>query len=213
MLKGLKRSTREEEIRSVLNDLVDRKQEFIVWSRTPDQEIIFSVKAELIGLDSNGDYLFGLLEKVPDSVDGVIYFAVKDSSIIFKADRVKIKKNIFFVSSPEEAHYKERREFKRERFKLRDHKELELIIPRPCDDPDPEPFVILSKLVDVSEGGVGFIVSKASLDKMGDLEVFEVKSLSDVPFPSTRIKVMSSRKMRGRKLNQEELFVVGACFF
>lgn len=212
MKEFIKKASRPDEIKSVLLEALGRERVFTVWQRKGDNTLAFNVKARLESIDDKGNYRFVCQGETPEIQMGDVFFAIEDSSVLFKTPQVELKGAKLIVPAPQEASYRERRRHKRKYFKFSDHKDVELIFKELIDPESGEPLPVKSKVLDVSASGACFLVSKETLGRINPDEFMTLKSLSDVVLGSTKAKIMNARRYKGRKLNQEELYAIGVMF-
>ena len=76
------------EIRSILEDAYSSGKNFLVWQRDAIGNVTFQVKASINSINEEGEIKFHLSEEVRAHQGIDTYFAVEDSTIIFKTDQI-----------------------------------------------------------------------------------------------------------------------------
>ncbi len=200
-----------DEIRSLLLTALTDDSSFTVWQRGANSEILFQAKARIEELSEQGMMVFSLSEITGEMNNSELYFAKEDSTIIFKTIKIRTKDNLIAVALPTEAKYKERRRHERTRFKIHERKDIEIVFPKQLKDAD-EKLLINSQLLDISESGACFLVSKETLQKI-DLEIiFKIKSLTGLKLCGEKAKIMNTRRYKGPTLSQGEFYALGVMF-
>jgi len=198
------------EIRSVLISAITESKTFIIWQRNENGEISFQIKGTLASIDEKGTMEFNLSEGVDELRDSETFFAVEDSTVVFKVNKIIQEENKIFTQIPEEAKYKERRRHDRKRFKLKDYKEVELEFQ--FEDLGEETQV-LSKVLNISESGICVLISEETLSRINAKEHFVISAISsDLGFESEKGKIMNARKYKGGTLTSGDFYALGVMF-
>lgn len=192
------------EIRSVLMGALTEGKSFLIWQRNDQNEISFQIKANLDSIDSEGMMRFTLSKDIPLSCDRETFFAIDDSTVVFKTNGAKFEREILVTPLPEEAKYKERRRHDRKRFKSKDYKQVELNLNQDK---------VLSNVLDISESGICFLVTKETLSKLNLEEDFLINAISsDLGFDVEKGKIMNARRYKGGTLSKGEFYALGVMF-
>jgi hypothetical protein len=198
------------EIRSVLISAITESKTFIIWQRNESGEISFQIKGTLVSIDEKETMEFNLSEGVDELRDSETFFAVEDSTVVFKVNKIIQEENKIFTQIPEEAKYKERRRHDRKRFKLKDYKEVELEFQ--FEDLGEETQV-LSKVLNISESGICVLISEETLSRINAKEDFVISAISsDLGFESEKGKIMNARKYKGGTLTSGDFYALGVMF-
>ena len=198
------------EIRSVLISAITESKTFIIWQRNESGEISFQIKGTLVSIDEKETMEFNLSEGVDELRDSETFFAVEDSTVVFKVNKIIQEENKIFTQIPEEAKYKERRRHDRKRFKLKDYKEVELEFQ--FEDLGEETQV-LSKVLNISESGICVLISEETLSRINAKEHFVISAISsDLGFESEKGKIMNARKYKGGTLTSGDFYALGVMF-
>lgn len=136
-----------------------------------------------------------------------------DSSLAFKTDKMTIDGDLLTIEAPAKIHYKERRKHPRKKFRPRDIKQVEISY-TPVSDLEGELPVILTSMLDVSEGGLCVLISVEELRKIDKDIHLNIRSLcSDVILASDKAKIVHTRKYQTSKgLGMGNLFAIGLMF-
>lgn len=192
------------EIRSVLMSALSDARSFRIWQRNDNNEISFQIKAKLESIDADGTMSFSLSNDFPLAVGKETFFAIEDSTAVFKTTDARFDGEKLLSSLPEEAKYRERRQHDRKKFKTKDHIQIELNF-----DED----TILSNVIDISDSGICFLVTQETLKKLSALENFLINAISsDLGFDIEKGKIMNARKYKGGTLLKGEFYALGVMF-
>ena len=198
------------EIRSILVSSITDNKKFVIWQRSENGEILFQVKGHLVSISDESEMEFSITEEVPPFTNTETFFAVEDTTVVFKASEITIEGNNIITQIPEEAKYKERRRHDRKKFKLKDYKEVELEFKFEAFVEDTQ---VLSKVINVSESGICVLISKETLEKINASEDFLINAISsDLGFKNEKGKIMNARKYKGGTLTSGEFYAIGVMF-
>lgn len=200
-----------EEIRSLLLMALTDELIFTSWQRNGEGSLNFKAKAQLEEITAQGLLTFNLSEVSGDLKAEEIFFALEDTSILFKSSKLKLQDNKIMVSLPSEAKYKERRRHERVRFKIHERKDIEVLFPKRIQN-DEDRYKVNSQLIDISESGACFLVSKETLQKINIDLIFSIKSLTNLKIGGEKAKVMNARRYKGPTLSQGEFYALGVMF-
>jgi hypothetical protein len=200
-----------EEIKSLLMTALTEELTFTMWQRKDSVNISYQAKAKLLEVATQGIMSFSLSEQTGEISGDEFFFALEDTSILFKSIKIKMKENALVVALPTEAKYKERRRHERVRYKIHERKDVEILFPRRVQN-DEEKYTVNSQLIDVSESGACFLVSKETLQKINTDLIFAMKSLTNLKLGGERAKIMNARRYKGATLSQGEFYALGVMF-
>ena len=194
------------EIKSILLEAHSCKKEFIVWQRNAEGKVLFQGTGQLIKIASSGSLQFEILKVELGSIHEIeTFFATEDSGTIFKSIHVKIKsENKLNALLPSEAKYRDRRKHERTVFKASDQKEVEVQL---------DNQKIHSKIIDFSESGACFLVSKTTLKNIELDSTVLITSLTSFEITHKRAKVMNARNYNNPTLSHEEFYAIGVMFY
>lgn len=206
----IKHTKRMIEIRSVLMGALTEGKSFLIWQRDEQNNISFQVKAKLESINADGYMTFLINESIPLAVNRETFFAIDDSTVVFKTLGGEFANGQLLAPLPEEARYKERRRHQRKRFKLKDYKQVELSFQyKQNTDGDS----IVSNVLDISESGICFLVTKETLALINADENFLINAISsDLGFDVEKGKIMNARKYKGGTLSKGEFYALGVMF-
>lgn len=201
-----------DEIKSLLMTAMTDESTFTIWQRDAEtNDVTFQVKGKLTELSAQGMLAFAITD-VKGKVDGIeLFFALEDSSVFFKSLKLKMTETGLVVALPTEAKYKERRRHERTRFKIHERKDIEIMFPRRVQQ-DEDKLLINSQLIDISESGACFLVSKETLQNINIDLIFAIKSLTNLKLGGEKAKIMNARRYRGATLSQGEFYALGVMF-
>ena len=118
--------------------------------------------------------------------------------------QAELLKTKFGKAIAEEAKYKERRRHDRKRFKAKEFKQIELNF---------NEDKVVSNVLDISESGICFIVTKETLEKLNKDEDFLINAISsDLGFDIEKGRIMNARKYKGGTLSKGEFYALGVMF-
>lgn len=210
MAMEIKHTKRVIEIRSVLMGALTEGKSFLIWQRDQDNKIAFQFKAKLDSINAEGVMVFNIVHQLDLDPNKDTFFAIDDSTVVFKTSGVKLELGKLIAPLPEEAKYKERRRHPRKRFKLKDFKQVELNFNFKDED---ETDSIISNVLDISESGICFIITKETLAKIDAQENFLINAISsDLGFDVEKGKIMNARKYKGGTLSKGEFYALGVMF-
>jgi hypothetical protein len=204
-------ANKEDEIRSILLEALALGKEFIIWSRTADDELDFKITATLDAISETGSLKFILKSPLTQELAKDLYFAVNDYSIIFKQNEISLRDDVLLVKLPFGAKYRERRRHPRTKFKIHERKDIEVKF-RQMKSGAGHSLTIVSQLLDISESGAKFLISKETLIKINPKVHFNIKSLTSINIKFTKAKIMNASSYKGATLSQGEFFAVGIVF-
>jgi putative lipase involved disintegration of autophagic bodies len=206
------RSTKQpSEIRSVLLDALAKEKVFILWQRNEDGSMASQTNAKLLDISEKSVLKFSLNKDVSFEEDKDIFFAVEDSTVVFKTDDIKLAGLDLYSSLPIEAKYKERRRHERKKFKTKERRDVEIHFAAQ-EQLGEEEVTIISQLIDISESGACILVSKETLRKIDAEKTFSIRSLTDLEIRFEEAKIMNARRYKGKTLNQGEFYALGVMF-
>lgn len=199
------------EIISVLKELQGTKKSFTIWQRNAQNALLFQIKATLLKITEEGKMTFKIDDPLSVVLNSEVFFAVESSLIVYKSVEISIKGDVLFCELPDELKYKERRQHSRRRMKKRELKEIEVIFS--STDEEEERKKIITRLVDISDGGARFLISRETIETIKLQETFEIKSLSDdIEISSERGVIVSAKLHKGQTMGHGELYSVGVMF-
>lgn len=205
-------TSRPEEIRSIMKDALENNKEFMIWQRDKNNHILFQVTARLIQVHKGDIYQFNLSKEIHVRQDLPVFFAVVDSTLVFKTGKVQSAKNLLLLNTPDEVKYKERRKYPRKSFKYQDKKHVEVQY-SPKDEGQNEIPKFQSEIVDISEGGICIVVTKEAYEKLDTTKPLSLKSLSsDIQLGSEFAQIMNSRPYKGPTLSRGNILAIGLMF-
>ena len=213
LIMKINETKRPEEIQSILADALEKFKKFMVWQRDEDGHVIFQVQAELSRIHKNGVYQFDLNSEIQITPDLPVYFAVMDSSLVFKTGNVENAKRVLLLNTPEEVKYKERRKHQRKTFKYASDKKHVEVQFSPLDKNLSEDPKFQSEILDISEGGMCIIMTEDAFEKLDQSIPLELKSLnSDIRLGSEYAQVMNCRPYKGTSINKGKILAIGLMF-
>lgn len=202
-----------DEIKSLLLSAMTEETNFTIWQReTKTNEVIFQAKGKLTELSNQGLLAFSINDMTGAINGAELFFALEDSSVFFKSIKLKLTETGLLVAIPTEAKYKERRRHERTKFKIQERKDIEILFPKKVQEQSEEKILVNSQLIDLSESGACFIVSKETLQKINIDLTFYIRSLTNVKLGGQKAKVMNARKYKGPTLSQGEFYALGVMF-
>ena len=198
------------EVRSVLMDALAGKKSFVIWQRNDDEEVTFKVNGHLETITEKSIMKFRFEGQIPLARNVDTFFAIEDSTLIFKVDRIMINDGLIYAALPEEAKYRERRRHERKRFKSKDIKQVEINFTFKDNNPGDS---VVSRVIDVSESGICFLITKETLSLIDAKEVFDVNAISnDLGFKVEKAKIMNARVYKGQSMSKGEFYALGVMF-
>ena len=124
-----KRADDPDEIKSILLFAMTQEKQFTMWQRDENRDLLFSIPSKLISIEVDGSLRFELFGSDVKHLTGKeIFFAVDDSTAVFKTNHLAIQGNVIVVKLPQEARYRDRRKHPRRYYRPKDHKDLEAIL-------------------------------------------------------------------------------------
>jgi c-di-GMP-binding flagellar brake protein YcgR len=181
---------------------------FMIWQRDAAGEISFQVKGKLISVNDDNEMEFSLVEDIACLKKTETFFAVEDTTVVFKSNKVQVDGSRVLTQIPDEAKYKERRRHDRKKFKLKDYIEVSLDFRLEGDETE-----ILSKVIDISDSGICIIISKEILCKLKTKENFLINAMSEsLGFKSEVGKIMNVRKYKRGANTGGEFYALGVMF-
>jgi hypothetical protein len=200
-----------EEIKSLLMTALTEELTFTIWQRKNSVDVSYQAKGKLLELNTQGIMSFSITDPTGEITDNEFFFALEDTSILFKSIKLRMKDDVIVVALPTEAKYKERRRHERVRFKIHERKDVEILFPRRVQN-DEDKYTVNSQLIDVSESGACFLVSKETLQKINTDLIFVINSLTNLKLGGQKAKIMNARKYKGPTLSQGEFYALGVMF-
>ena len=199
------------EIISVLKELQGSKRSFTIWQRNSVKELLFQVKATLLRITEDGEMTFKVDDPLGVVIDSEVFFAVESSLIVYKSVKIQVKEGLLFCELPDELKYKERRKSIRRRMKKREHKEIEIVFSSNKSEEGEKKIV--TKLIDISEGGARFLISRETIETINLQETFHIKSLADdIVINYDKGVIVSAKLHKGQTIGHGELYSVGVMF-
>jgi hypothetical protein len=200
----LKESESDPETKSILLEAKDSQKSFVIWQWVQSGEFSFKASGKMLEIAADGGLELSVLsvEMGTLSMDET-FFATDDNSTIFKSSTLKLRGKII-SQKPSSARYRDRRKHARIVFKGNKLKDVEV---RFGDE------IIKSKLVDISEGGACFLVSKSTLKHIEINSTILLKSLTSFKIDSSRAKVVNARNYNSPTLKHEEFYAIGVVFY
>ena len=209
-----KRADDPDEIKSILLFAMTQEKQFTMWQRDENRDLLFSIPSKLISIEVDGSLRFELFGSDVKHLTGKeIFFAVDDSTAVFKTNHLAIQGNVIVVKLPQEARYRDRRKHPRRYYRPKDHKDLEAIFELLAKTPEQSHLTIKSKIIDISSGGACFLVSKETLAKINTNNLFSLKSLCDVKLASSKAKIMNAREYTKGGIKNKDMYAIGIMFF
>lgn len=198
------------EIRSLLLSAIFEAKIFLIWQRTEDNNIQFQIEGKLDSIDEQGQMTFNLNESVEFDLEKDVFFAMTDSTLVFKIKVLKYNEKQIFTNLPEEAKYKERRKDKRKKYKIKDYKQVELLF---IFKEGVKGDNVLSSVIDISKSGICLLVTKETLNQIETEKELVITSISsDLGFKLEKGKIMNARKYIGVTMAKGEFYALGIMF-
>jgi hypothetical protein len=198
------------EIRSVLIDAMNNNKQFVIWQRNNDGEITFKVNAKLISVSEKSVMKFEFSGKISLARNVQTFFAVEETTLVFKVPKIAIHGDVIFAALPSEAKYAERRRHKRTQFSLKDSKQVKVSFNYKEDE---NSDWVITTVMDISESGICLLVPKETFSKINTSENFDISAISDdLGFEDHQGKIMNARVFKQDNEIQKDFYAIGVMF-
>ena len=211
--KNLKHTCNELEMVSILKGSVRIPNLFTIWKRNPEGKIIFQTRATLLSVNDFREATFALNEADSENSQGETFIASDGGNIIYRLGEIKLRKKVILANLPYEMKYQDRRLTPRTKLKRNDQKSFELTYTRNLFFNGDNERVVVSKLLDFSDGGACLYLSKQTLSDIDVSKEMYIKSLSpEVEVSTSKAMLMNARKHKGMTMGHDEMFAVGVMY-
>lgn len=211
----LRTTKNPKEIISILKEVFEVDGAFTIWQRDDSKVISSQSIGTLVSLEEElGDVVFKLHDSFELDESKGVFLAVQSSQLVFRLETPIVVDGVLRCTLPDSIRYRERRKHLRTKVKRSESKEVELTFAIKKElDTDEKQRRIVSKLIDVSDGGACFVVSKETLALIDIKSIFYIKSLSsDVTINARKGMIVNARKYKGPSMGYDEMYSVGVMF-
>lgn len=212
--KNIRYTCSELEMISILKDLLKVKDLFTVWKRDEAKKIIFQIDATILSINMGGEITLQLNDIDDFQTKGDIYIAAEGGQVVFKLDILYVSEMIVVCNLPIEMKYIDRRKSARKKIKKEKAQDFELSFQSKFESELNQPHRVVSELIDISDTGASFAISKETLTEMDTTKEIVLRSLSprDSLSENTKAQIKNSRKYKPMTMGHEAIYAIGVQF-